>query len=1065
MHSLDAAIGTSSQPRAPHNINVQNDPLFAPASPQFALSPDERPTHNGIMSTGETTINYGAFANDSDAEAAAGLAAMQAADEQEAVEEARRRSGHIQSGLTDPRSSDRERSDDSDYAGYGDLSLAGGGYAGTMHYGNEPFVSATGGMYEQNDRLNPRMSSMRSSGVSSDGRTSQISGYSMEVTQPFPTLPPEPARVDAGGTGGLTEPSPYASRRLSYENGDEAHLGAESDASEHDAIPDLFFHPGMSPNRPLPPPPSMSDSAIRNSQHLSAQAASMQHRYSSYDQLPRLYPTAPDAYQQDALSPSMVPRSTSLASNRSQARTEQPMRSKTDADKARLLKQKQAGGLLQDGYESITPKTDMGTPLDLPTIPKKKLDPSKISAETFKKCSEPWAISSVFAWIKSLTDEETDLKENTLTEAITALFLHKVPTMSTLDAESLGQQFIEDMLKSKVLVKDEEWVKYAPGSMSGVMYQLTGFGCYSSKLHIPTENTMGRCYSFHCMRTVKKAELNIPTSPPESIPWPVYHNLTKEVFMSRGQKEFDRQCNLREIIETEDSFLFGLDLVRKMYRDQLAKANPSIVSSKRLPVFLKDVFGLVEKIKKVNEEYLAPQLKYREKEQGPWVLGFSDIFREFIRRARPIYVDFAARYPKADELIRDEEKKNPAFATFLAERQKQNVSRLGWDSYMKSPITRLQRYILQLETVMKLSIQQNDEKTNLAFAIDELKAAAHEADVRVNEVNKQLALTALEKKIRLRKHPGDEVDLALNHLGRAIILRGDLQRLGGKGVSWVPTHAILLDHYLVLTKPVRDPHGNEIYDASKPPIPMGLIQLESTNDPAVMKSSMRGVTAVSGGAAGRAGQSPDPRLARTTSSQSGGAPLVHTPTGLSGGSGGPGSVAGVTIMDQDSKEDRILYPFRVKHLGRTEVYTLYALSADKRQEWCEAIISAKTQHAEALYAQHAEPFRLRVLADTAFGTEFTATTQRRIVIEGTPLDRAVREVEKRYAGQGRPAPVCRTAIHCATVFQQPQGRVMCAIGTDSGVYISEYQNPRGWIRVSTSQLFQRSQLIVSSLFR
>jgi len=1007
------------------------------------------------MSTGETNINYPAFANDSDAEAAAGLAAMQAADEQEAAEEARRHSSHVQSVSTDPRSSDLERSDDSDYAGYGDLSLAGGGYAATMHYGDEPFMSATGGMYGQNDRLNPRMTSMRSSGVSSDGRMSQVSGYSLDTTQPFPTLPPEMARVDAGGTGGLTEPSSHP-RRLSYEDGDEVRLDAESDIGEQDAIPDLFFHPGMSPNRPLPPPPSASDSVLRSSQRLSIQALNVQSRYSSYDQLPRLYPTAPDAYHHDSLSPSMVPRSTSLASNRSQPRTEQPMRSKTDADKARLLKQKQGAGFLHDGYESITPKTDLGTPLDLPTIPKKKLDPGKISAEVFKKCSEPWAMSSVFAWIKSLTDEETDLKESTLNDAITALFLHKVPTMSTIDAESLGQQFVEDMYSNKVLVKDEEWVKYAPGFMSGVMYQLTGLGCYSLRLHVPPEVATARCYSFHCMRTVKKAELNIPTSPPEDIPWPTYHNLTKEVMESRGKKEFERQCNLREIISKEDSFLFGLDLLGKMYRDQLAKANPPIISSKRLPGFLKDVFGLVEKVKKVNEEFLAPQLKYREKEQGPWVAGFSDIFREFIRRARPIYVDFAARYPKADQMIRDEEKRNPAFATFLAERQRQNASRLGWDSYMKSPITRLQRYILALETVMKLSTQQNDEKTNLAFAIDELKATAHDADVRVNEVNKQLELTALEKKIRLRKHPGDEVDLALNHLGRSIILRGDLQRLGGKGMSWVPTHAILFDHYLVLAKPLRDPHGNEAYDASKPPIPMGLIQLESSNDPAMMKSSMRGVTAVSSGAAGRAAPSPDPRLARTTSGQTSGAPLVHTATGLSTGSGGTGSMTGVSMADQDSKEDRILYPFRVKHLGRTEVYTLYALSADKRQEWCEAIISAKTQHAEALYTQNAEPFKLRVLADTAFGTEYSASTHRRTVINGTPLDRAVREVEKRYAGHGRPAPICRTAVNCATVFYQPQGKIMCAIGTDSGVYISEYQNPRGWIRVSTMLLRRRN---------
>lgn len=143
-----------------------------------------------------------------------------------------------------------------------------------------------------------------------------------------------------------------------------------------------------------------------------------------------------------------------------------------------------------------------------------------------------------------------------------------------------------------------------------------------------------------------------------------------------------------------------------------------------------------------------------------------------------------------------------------------------------------------------------------------------------------------------------------------------------------------------------------------------------------------------------------------------------------------------------------MYPFRIKHLGKSELYTLYAPSAQNRQDWCEAIIEAKTRHAASLYLQNAEPFRLRVLADTAFGYEGAATGNRSIVIKGTPLDRAIKEAESRYEGQARPGPVCRAAVNCATVFHQPYGRLMCAIGTDYGVYISEYENPRGWTRVS-----------------
>ena len=73
--------------------------------------------------------------------------------------------------------------------------------------------------------------------------------------------------------------------------------------------------------------------------------------------------------------------------------------------------------------------------------------------------------------------------------------------------------------------------------------------------------------------------------------------------------------------------------------------------------------------------------------------------------------------------------------------------------------------------------------------------------------------------------------------------------------------------------------------------------------------------------------------------------------------------------------------------------------------------------------------------------------QRSIVVRGTPLDRAIREVEKRYESVGRPVPICRARVNCATTFLQPQGKLMVAVGTDFGVYFSEMNEARGWVRV------------------
>jgi hypothetical protein len=109
---------------------------------------------------------------------------------------------------------------------------------------------------------------------------------------------------------------------------------------------------------------------------------------------------------------------------------------------------------------------------------------------------------------------------------------------------------------------------------------------------------------------------------------------------------------------------------------------------------------------------------------------------------------------------------------------------------------------------------------------------------------------------------------------------------------------------------------------------------------------------------------------------------------------------------------------------------------------------AKERHAASLFSQNAEPFRLKVLADTAFLMDPAQVGSRSagLTVAGTPLDRAIKDIEREY-GHARVSPVCRAQVNCATAFNI-YGKSMIAIGTDYGVFISEVNNPRGWTRVS-----------------
>lgn len=228
---------------------------------------------------------------------------------------------------------------------------------------------------------------------------------------------------------------------------------------------------------------------------------------------------------------------------------------------------------------------------------------------------------------------------------------------------------------------------------------------------------------------------------------------------------------------------------------------------------------------------------------------------------------------------------------------------------------------------------------------------------------------------------------------------------------------------------------------------MGLLVLESVNDEPVIKSTANKLV----GLGGTTTVKTQPSIA--TIGRTGG-PLNRPDTGLSTGS--VGSAAGrmitSTSIDQSTNE-KIMYPFRIKHLGKVfkseeNTYTLYAPTAQNRQDWCDKIILAKERHAASLHAQNAEPFRLRVLADRSFAYEtMTAYGTKPIAIRGTPLNRAIIEVEKMFEKAG-PAPpaICKAAVNCATSFRGQFGTELMAVGTDFGVYVSETRNPRGWQR-------------------
>lgn len=689
------------------------------------------------------------------------------------------------------------QSSGSDFGNGFDLGMLSGGYAGNLAYGND--IGLPPAYYEPM-------------------RQGQDYGPAFDN-----------AEVDYGGTGGLQAPR---AERLSFDEGREDRVsiqsrlsGAESPSrDDYQEMP--YYHTGL-PHRPLPalPPETGSESgsvlSARNSLRSQYQRQHALNSDAQYYQAegPATY------YQNEAQQLTTQPeRSISMSGGHSSTPPVQaPVRSRTDAAEERKKVSRhqpasqQGSGSGYTDYESSTGGTAGGfESITLPSGRKKKFLPSKLTSSDFRKCAEPWALSGIEAWIRYMGEGEMDLRTKTIEEAVTNLFTFKVPTMNVADAEALSIQVVTHMLQAEALLPDEEWVKFGGGHISGVLWQLTGSGCYAPIVH---EHEMGgRCYSHHCTRTLKKVDLEdiLPEDSKGADAWNVFYKLTKKDWEAKSKKEVERQNILHEIVTGEENYIKQLDIFRTLYRDDLRTRKPPIIHPDRLEKLLSTVFGKLDTVLRINKDHLLSQLKYRQQEQGPWIVGFSDLFREWVRKAKGDYIEYATGYPRATYMVRKEASRNMLFKKFLEDKQKhKSSSKQDWTHFLIAPLQRLQRYILLLESVDGKMIGDSEEKANLERAIQEIKAVTHECDAKVAETNRRVQMTELDRMLVLR--PSFQSVLNLDHLGRVLIMEGELQRMGSKGVRWVDTHALLFDHYLILAKVVapKDGKGEKKYDVSR----------------------------------------------------------------------------------------------------------------------------------------------------------------------------------------------------------------------------------------------------------
>lgn len=338
----------------------------------------------------------------------------------------------------------------------------------------------------------------------------------------------------------------------------------------------------------------------------------------------------------------------------------------------------------------------------------------------------------------------------------------------------------------------------APIPVNGVFAILTN--CYS-----PTCTRDQLCYSIACPRRLEQqARLNMKPNPvlkraesrlslhgddeKEQKLW--IHTVPKSIADSVSDKEKKRQEVICELIYTERDFVKDLEYIRDFWIKPLMASN--IIPESRREYVVKQIFGVINDVHAVNVK-LADALTKRQM-QSPIVWQVGDIFLEHVPKFKP-FVQYGKKQVYAKYEFERERAANPAFAKFVDDTERLKESRkLELNGYLTKPTTRLARYPLLLDAILKSTEDSNPDKQNLPKARLLIREYLTEVNIESGKSENRLQLKQLDQSIRFR--PNEKVDLKLTAENRQIIFKGMFKKENQGDVQ-----VYLLDNCILFLRP------------------------------------------------------------------------------------------------------------------------------------------------------------------------------------------------------------------------------------------------------------------------
>jgi hypothetical protein len=367
--------------------------------------------------------------------------------------------------------------------------------------------------------------------------------------------------------------------------------------------------------------------------------------------------------------------------------------------------------------------------------------------------------------------------------------------------------------------------------VNGVFILLTE--CYS-----PTCTRDRVCYSIACPRRLEQqARLKLRPQPglkradshtslhddagDEQKLW--INIVSKEVSDAVSDKEKKRQEVISELAYTERDFVKDLEYMRDFWIKPLRTSQRSPIPEHRREKFIKSVFSNLSEIYNVNSK-LAEALTRRQQDD-PVVKNVGDIFLEMVPKFSP-FITYGASQLFGKHEFENERKINPAFTKFVEETERLKESRkLELNGYLTKPTTRLARYPLLLEGILKATADGNPDKEDIPKAILMIREFLSKVNTESGKAENHFTMMSLNRELKFR--PGEYVDLKLTEGNRQLVFKGMLKRNATDQQGDIKIY--LFDHAVLLVR-VKVVNGRDDLKVFRKPIPLELLTVAEMAD-------------------------------------------------------------------------------------------------------------------------------------------------------------------------------------------------------------------------------------------